>query len=1173
MLRKAKSTRWHRPGSSLLRTLVVAAATLTTLMVCFAIYQSTQQPRTETPPTTRAEAIALPRAPQAGGAPNGGGGTVEIAPNVRIGSGEGTVLSIYPRQGDQAIAEVEADNWFPTKEGGNELKLVRPLVRLRTKSGQRVNVRSDEGLIEINTLATQRGKRLEWQRGKLFGNVVVEIDRLSEKEREALPPHEREVLSPWRLVTARLDQIEFDIEYNHVKIDGPFHLTSRELELDAVGLDVRLDPSGGRVETLKILEGRSLTVRGAAQTFDLGGGPASEQTRFTSWLDVVRAGLTRATGAGLGGGTGAGSGDARANPPPPTAKATPTKPYVDEEGALVLVPTPKEETQTRPLVTYKARFERAVQVVQRRGEVELGRLEANVLEILRDFGSQDRQAASSAAGGGASTTAAPPLTDAPESDVLTVNWTGPLYVEWVPPADAEEKAPPAERLWISALGEPMRVADGTGQATAAELVFHRETGDIHLVGSKARPVVLDNEQQGRIEAVELTTRGDGQKRTIVFTGPGRLTENTTSPAPAAGASQAAADPQDAPTGSIRFAERMELDLELAASSRIDLRKLGTVSQEKMVPREARFFGRVLMDDGASRIGSDTMKVSFQPDADRLRVSGLEASGGVDAVLGENPASGIVCKRLEVDFDPSANRVTPVQARAFDAVAASHDTGRLTADERMVFDFQTHRQTVQGQLDVLAEYVAARRRGVEPESIDWSARREDARRRTHEVERVALRKLTALGNVVALDEPRRLDIKAQRLECTLNDAQEIESALVVGAADAWAHVMLDTLTVDGPSVSFALTSKDAGVSGAGRMSFLSAKDLDGKPVDPPIPIHISWTQSMAFVGRDNLATFLGTVHAASEAHTFDAERLDITFQDRAPDAAAETPKRDWWVLADAMKQLTGEARKPATLPGSQELNKEPVLLAATGRVAAVMSNEDPASGRILNRAQLKGPDLTVDLRVGSSAMNVTGEGTLLIEDYEVKERSSVVAPQQKGFLSIGDASDRSQTLIQWHRSMRYDFEKDQAEFDGTVHLQYLTGPYLVQQAELGLPPPKEGDEGRDTGLDCGKLTVDFATGEGASASASGGFDTRRIRQFRAVGDVRINDPQIVLAASDLIYHRASQQLLIRGTKQVNAELYVQKPGAAPFTWRHQEMSLNLETLEARVIEPRGAGSLP
>ncbi len=1164
MLRKAKATRRQRPGSSLLRTLVVAAATLTTLMVCFAIYQSTQQPRTESPSTTRAETISLPRTPQTGGTSNGGG-TVEIAPNVRIGSGEGTVLSIYPRQGDQAIAEVEADNWFPTKEGGNELKLVKPLVRLRTKSGQRVNVRSDEGLIEINTLATQRGKRLEWQRGKLFGNVVVEIDRLSDKEREALPPHEREVLSPWRLVTARLEQIEFDLEYNHVKIDGPFQLSSRELELDAVGLDVRLDPSGGRVETLKILEGRSLTVRGAAQTFDLGGGPASEQTRFTSWLDVVRAGLTRATGAPQG--------DAPANPPSPTAKAPPTKPYVDEEGALVLVPTSKEETQARPLVTYKARFERAVQIVQRRGDTELGRLEANVLEILRDFGSQDRQAASTAAGGGATAAASP--TDTPESDVLTVNWTGPLYVEWVPPTDTEEKAPPAERLWISAQGEPMRVADGTGQATAAELVFHRETGDIHLVGSKARPVVLDNEQQGRIEAIEMTTRGDVQKRTIVFTGPGRLTENTTAAAPAPGASPTVADLPDAPAGSIRFAERMELDLERAASSRIDLRNLGTVSQEKMVPREARFFGRVLMEDGTSRIGSDTMKVSFQPDADRLRVSGLEASGGVDAVLGENPPSGIVCKRLEVDFDPSANRVTPVQARAFDAVAASHDTGRLTADERMVFDFQSHRQTVLGQLDVLAEYLSARREGLEPESIDWSARREAARSRTHEVERVALRKLTAIGNVVALDEPRRLDITAQRLECVLNEAQEIESALVVGAADAWAHVMLDTLTVDGPSVSFALTSKDSGVPGAGRMTFLSAKDLDGKPVDPPIPIHVTWSQSMTFVGKDNLATFLGTVHAASEAHTFDADRLDITFQDRAPDAAAEKPKRDWWVLEDAMKQLTGDARKPATLPGSQELNKEPVFLAATGRVAAVMSNEDAASGRILNRAQLKGPALTVDLRAGSSAMNVTGEGTLLIEDYEVKDRSPVAAPQQKGFLAIGDASDRSQTLILWHTSMRYDFEKDRAEFDGTVHLQYLTGPYLVQQAELGLPPPKEGDEGRDTSLDCAKLIVDFATGAGeaASASASGGFDTRRIRQFRAVGDVRINDPQIVLAASDLIYHRTSQQLLIRGTKDVVAELYVQKPGAAPFTWRHQEMSLNLETLEARVIEPRGAGALP
>lgn len=1149
----------HKPldsrarGSGLFRTVVVAVATLTVVLLGFSIYQSTQQPPPSAGLKPAIGAYKLSPAPTgAPSAPSGKG--VEIAPNVRIGSGTGPVLSIYPPQGAEAVAEVETASWFPVDETGNELKLVSPLIRLRTKAGQRVNIRSDEGLIQINALTTARGRRQEWQRGRLMGRVVVDIDRLSDVERNALPPEQRDVLTPDRLIRIMVDQIEFDLEYNHVRVDGAFSVVAREVELDAVGLDMQLDASGGRIEALRVQQGRRLVVRAPAENLSLMvGGQTSETTQSTSWLDVIRAGPSVV--------------DAPATPtladktPPEGEKAAGLRPgMLDDEGALIIGPlSTTSRPRTHERTTYEARIEGDVIVVHERGQEQLGRLEASVLNILKDVSSADRSmvaSPSSSPASGAITPGEEPL------DTLTLTWTGPLTLTTLPPEDVAATA--EDRLEIRAQGAPVRVSDVTGQASCSSLVFIRQHREIHLDGNGVAPVVLDNLRDGAIHAIAMRSTESEGRRHVVFTGPGRLLTTAAEPARSPGM-------ESTPSGGdagVLFQERMELEMTRVTRKTLDLRQLRTVTRESMAPANARFFGQVRMHDGERRIDADHMVLDFQPEADGLRIKAMSADGHVEARLDEGLGSLIECRRLEVDFNTARPRVTPSQARAFGDVVARHDGGVMSADDRMVFDFVVQTRVRRGRLDPLETYLKARLAGEAPEDIDWAARRRDAESVADTIEHVRLSRILALENVMARDDRRKLHLRARRLDCTLDEQQQIDVVMVEGEPANDAHVQLGAMTIRAATIRAVASTQDVSVPTAGSLVFLSQRDLDGRPLKTPAPIHLRWSQSMAFNGRENHAIFTGAVHAESERHSFDAARVEVGFVD-APSAERDA-RRDWWILADLMNRTSSSGDSSTT----GRFEKEAVFLSAAGNVAAVMARLDEQTGAILSRARLTGESLVVDRRTAPGNMRIVGAGTLLMEDYEARD----AAPREQGtgLLAIGAGSDRSQTGVTWTGGMNYDFEKQRATFTDNVNLRHLSGRYLVLQDQL-VPQASTSDDGRATSLSCQTLTVDFASSDDSSSSASppadgpGDMDARRIRQFRATGNVAVTDPKFTLDAEDVVYNRASQQLLIEGTDTDHAEAFQLRPGELPRRLRARRLSLDLLTGTFMIVEPVGEGS--
>ncbi|MCH8966503.1 MAG: hypothetical protein IID43_02400 [Planctomycetes bacterium] len=250
---------YTRQAAAAVRTLVVASSTLAILVICFAMYEFSQpapvvttpapKPRLPSVPTGPSDAATdtdYTRTPDPETVPSLAVGDQAIGPSERIR------MSLYGSEGSRSRAEIYLKAWTPVDGSPNELFVVKPEVRLRTNNGHAILATAREGHLEIEG---KIGGNLDVKRGRLSGNVVIEIDRLTEDERAALPVELRDRIDPSQIVRIEADEIEFDREYAKLIIDGPVRLMARDADVWTSNVEIRFNETAGRVEYCRINAG------------------------------------------------------------------------------------------------------------------------------------------------------------------------------------------------------------------------------------------------------------------------------------------------------------------------------------------------------------------------------------------------------------------------------------------------------------------------------------------------------------------------------------------------------------------------------------------------------------------------------------------------------------------------------------------------------------------------------------------------------------------------------------------------------------------------------------------------------------------------------------------------------------------------------------------------------
>ncbi|MGB2984949.1 MAG: hypothetical protein WBE26_03620, partial [Phycisphaerae bacterium] len=841
----------HR-ATGLVRAMLVASATLAILLVCFSIYQYSQldpeaAARLRTPrlPSMTTQTPGSARVGDDADTPG-----VALGQGV-IGPGRKTQITLYPREGTRARLEIAVTDWTPVAGASNEFLLSEPEMRMLTKDGHPVRVTAKKGVLQAQR---KTGGGLDPQRGKLTGDVVIEYDSLTEADRAKLPEEFRDKPDPSDIVRIELDEIEFDLEYSKLIVPGPFHLSAREVELQAADLEIRFNEAEDRVEFMRISQSGRLELRGQSEQLGLPI-PAFDETgeQRLTLVEWLRASIQTRLDAQQ---EQARVDDAPAPAPPIT---------ISEEGVPIIRPDAKDEEEKtpKPPIRYFARFEGGIDATQRVGDVTRARLEADTLEIVREVSGSEKTRMRSAPPGIAQTDETKTLTN----ETILLEWTDRLLVEAC--SEEDERCQGDMRSKITAIGSPARISDPEGDATCTRLTFNPDGSKVWLEGTDADPVVVRYADQGTMSGLAVYSERRGGDMYVRVTGPGTLRRDPAANAPPVGSSEAEPDSRS----TVEFTEQLEAHGRIVTTTRLDY--IGRlVSRQQRVLDRASFVGRVKMRQDETNISADALTLTFGPQ--RSRSGGaqtVQRVAGQGHVVMEQGADRLSCREIDIALTTDGDgRTVPRTVTALGDVVADQGERTIEARDKLIVDFELVRRPPPS-FDAVKAYAEVVKTGLDAARIDWEARRHE-----HEAgvrTEVGVRRLRAWGGVSIHDPAQGLDVTADEVDGTVANGRDIEKAFIKGSDSGPASVRLDTFTVSGREIKLDVPDQWAEVPGAGRLTFHSRRDLDGRKVDEPIPIAVTWNDWMKYQGRENRSVFSGGVHATSRTTTtFDCDQLIV-----------------------------------------------------------------------------------------------------------------------------------------------------------------------------------------------------------------------------------------------------------------------------------------------------------
>ncbi|MCO6437693.1 MAG: hypothetical protein J5J06_11440 [Phycisphaerae bacterium] len=1199
----------RRRAGDIVRTVVIGVSTLAILLVCYSFYQ--YQSSLDEGAVPRQVGPRLPdlgaRSEMGAGNPLSGSGA--DAGRVAVGPGRDIRLTLFRPNDDRSWGEIAVQEWTPVEGAADEFRLKRPEFRMRTRDGHGVLVTADEATLETQRRRGSDTGGWEVRRGRLTGSVVVDYDRLTLDERQRLPEERRGEVRPEEVVRIRTDELRFDVEYAQLSVPGEIDVDAVDAQFETSGLEVHFDEAQGRVEYLRMDSGGNLKLLEAADQPVVGlPGEEGGGERRRSLVTWIRESLKSQIEAA-----------ARRKAAEAQAKAAPTpRPSFDEDGTpIIYLDEEPAVSKSQAPPRYYARFEEDIDARRINANESQTRLEAQVLEVVRTLSLDDQERAERAERNKPGESAAPAAGPG-DAGRIELSWKGRLVVRTCGKDDAI--CAEAGSSYLAAEGDPVRVLDEQGEARCESLRFDADRFLLDLRGSEEVPVDIHSSTGRNLRGVAVRWSQDGDRFHVEVDGPGSLERAGDASGfglngIGGGADEEAAEVDSSAVGVkasggpvepsiIRFSKSFIADGQRVRKMSVDWKRQQLVEKQCTELSTAELKGAVNLVDGETTIGADEMDVRFAAADSECKQFIDHVNGQGDVLLkqeGDRLACGAIDLELRQDVDERLSRkLVPVRAELSNDIEVTQTGRTIRASEKLIADFVVT-ERLASPLSSAEAYRLALAEGLDPNAMDWPSFL-----RSHELRRereVGVRRIRARGDVHVTDPDTGLDVRAEDLDAGFVEGREIERVRVLGNESTPATIATANWSVTGKDVRADMPADEAEVSGAGRMTFRSYKDLDGSESSEPIPIAVQWDRWMRYDGAQNRAVYAGAVHAASSNQTtFDCpDELVLQFEDVASPAAASN-EPEWKPILEAWDVIrsVGKPRKDVNAPA--QLNKKLTYVLAKGGARVHTAQVDKATGELRGRATLTGPKLSLDLRPEVTKMLIEGPGELLLEDFRRAKADGPSSPEQGrgdrgddlarpaivsdraragrdssgGLLSFDANAGPSKTLIEWKEYLSYDYAIRQTRFEGKVRLVHFSGAALDEVLGRGAGPTGSAARGRRTFLSSDVLTADFLGGENVPGSTGrnrmGDLSAESLRQFRAVGNVSLQDEieGLDVSCADLIYERQRQILFIQGAVSRRAAITLQRPGQAPRQFTGDRFVYDLASGVLEVHEPAFQG---
>lgn len=902
-----------------------------------------------------------------------------------IPPGDSPHIVVYDRQGNAKIV-FQSKSWRPRTENETEFDLTEPNARLLLPRGQLAMVSADKGRIAFQKTD---GNNLKPQHGRFEGQVTIRIDRTDIEWRKNHPDQAEPEQHPDKIITITLDDVEFDLNFNWLKSQGPVRIESHEGILEGKGLTLLWDETNREVREVIIQEGHRAVLHLSDLMQLTGDKPTpevvqadEEETLSPEQQEVIES--------------------IRGSASQPADGSTDEE--IDEDAmAIIELAQRIDKDKEVSVKTYRISFYNDVLIEQRADDAVVKKIQARLLEIIRDFSTRELNTdrgglAARPANRPATAESRPadvtepdshaePPVDTPKQEVV-LHWKGQLVIR---PHDGENtdlQLQPGETILL-AEGDPLVIEDrDKGSVTCRQLQYRDADNRITIRGGEGLPIHMKTEPARELVGADLFYL-DPAAGVARIEGPGHLIDGSRSPG-------------SDPTG-LAGAEGDELRIEWQKSlelrfdkqqaqqagpkSEYDFADVSPVSgniaiRQVLVQGQPRF-----VSQGGSIAARDEIEVHFvphknndvddeeQPNPSRPDIAADKIYARGDVRMRKDD-DRIACERLEVDMmiDELGNNL-PQVGRAYGNVSAELFNGNnrleITADEQLIAHFDSVPRKISDQ-EIAYYHEQARQNDIEEDSPQWQAMEQRLKNKRE----LILAEMNATGRVGVQAYEKRLfgleqtlDLKAGFLDCRFAEGDSLERALVMGRDGQVAEVDTGDFYIRGPQIRLDLATESAEVPGAGLLRLYTKQDIDGRPLADPVPITVRWDEQMRLSGTEDVGIFTGNVHAASREITLDSRELRIDFTNTAKEPV------------DAVK-----ASAPPSLPATAMLIALPLNAAARNPMLIddAMTVVRRTAGRYnpsIDNATWENPGFGNRLRKRPAYIKAVGDAVLVSQNVE------------------------------------------------------------------------------------------------------------------------------------------------------------------------------------------------
>jgi hypothetical protein len=1046
------------------------------LVICgFVIYWQVQ-----TPPASRQGKQGTARGPASMPADGGGGSTSRPL----VGAGSDAWVRQFDEKTAQLKSQFKAARYEPQPDG--TVNVDKPVGEFMLGGGRFVRIEGARGKVIMPPQSVPQGgsdpavaaasPAAPPNRGQLHDVVISLFD-------EAAPEGQAPVPS----LTVEMNNAAFDNDTfliateaftdagnNVVAADQvPVKVRGRDYDFDGRGLRIQWNALSQRLQLLEIAHGESLTIKNRETIGALEGGETSATT-----APSPAAAQKKQRGAG------------------PTA-----------DGAPLAATSPT----TRPVVPYRASFEKDLRITEGDAEVASGSLmqidfvidpEQRAAESGDAPGQQSpargtkRRPASAPAEGEAETS---PATQPAPPAPLVVRWSGRLRVMPVEQSDGPPLGPREQIIRLA--GTPLKLRRDGSDVEAAAATFHTGDGSASVRSGDEVPRVTLRDAKGAVittPALAYSERG----ALATLTGP-----------------SAAEIPIGDGDGGLR---------ETLSATWSEEAKLALPQDEhgQAVIRSANIKGSVAIAHPRIDLNSDALDLTFAAPTTRPAPAQDDASPTTQPAdtppsLERLIATGSVQAKLK---DPAAPATQPRTVHA----------GRLEMQTLVTADGQLLPRTIIADEDVLmaeqsqslraqhVEAALAARATTMPTTFP-SDRPSTASttRGSREMPEMIVESLVAQGKV-RLDGQRGAYATAEQLAAVVRDGQS--EVKLQGLPEAAAVVSDGKNTITGGVLTLRPKEQKAEVPGAGTLSFTPVGE-DGQPQPP---VKAAWTGYAALNGNTNLVDVhegvaFETIGDDGTTTTSRSNHLQVVLVDKPATQPATQPTTEPSTQPNtrARNGGGGSASGGGGLGDLQDMsfldNKDPRSAKLTGEVR-IESTLLGAEGAVLRRMYLRADEANYDLP--SRLMVVPVSGGLLYEDH----RPPTTQPAGGDERATGDdsgAANRGTTAFEWKRSLTYDDARRRVEMAGDVDINHVPDAQGGEQFRIATQRVVAELEPKPTIAP----TTEPTTKPTSRPAGMGGL---RLKQVTADGGVHVTTRRFQFTATEVAYNPVTAILTARSS---------------------------------------------